>query len=298
MGNFCQNSSDSRDNEVIIRVETYKDVSLKRYTSEHDDYYDTFERKNNLLRCIQLHEFSILFGRYNFDHSAVNSVEVSTKIRIFTDNLEKGDFLSFFQCKVINNHACYEAKEENNSKQIYLDFLTKVFDTVGKGYISFIRHNNKAGRPSIVDKKQKKYFLVAYGFLFCHSDNNGKINYLFEIFCNNLHKLEPTQDFHTFLYVLFLIASYAGISSFLEISKMYPNHVPKISQSVFLKILDIYEVNDILTIKDQFIDSFFSIGGSLTYYEYKDKIVNEGFDWILSGAGIRRKLEEKHALIS
>jgi hypothetical protein len=293
MGNVCITPENLKKTEIVFKPDTYRDVSLRRYTSSNDDYFDSFERKHNLLRCVQLSEFTFLFNMYTFDHSAMKHSEVRLKKRMFLEDLEKPEFISFIKTKIINHPASYVLKEENNSKQIFLDYLTKIYETVGKGYVSYIRNNNKAGKPAINDKKQKKYFLLAYGFLMCHSDNMGRINYLFEAFSNDNNKIEATLNFEIFLYVLILIASYAGISSFLEIAKTYTSQVPSVSQKDLLKTLEVYEVNDILFLKDKFVELFFGLGGSLSYIEYKQKLLEEGFDWILTGSGIRRKLEDR-----
>lgn len=293
MGNVCITPENLKKTEIIFKPDTYRDVSLRRYTSSNDEYFDNFEKKHNLLRCIQLTEFTFLFNMYTFDQSAIKHNELLIKKRIFLEDLEKSEFISFIKTKIINHHSVYVIKEENNSKQIFLDYLTKIYETVGKGYVSYIRNNKKTGKPIINDKKQKKYFLLAFGFLMCHSDNMGRINYLFEAFCNDNNKIEASLNLEIFLYILILIASYAGISSFLEISKTYTSQVPLVSQKDLLKTLEVYEVNDILFLKDKFVEFFFGLGGSLSYIEFKQKLLEEGFDWILTGSGIRRKLEDR-----
>jgi hypothetical protein len=290
MGNVCNYLPINKNDEVTMERDLYVDVKLKRYKSSNDYYYEAFEKKHNLLNYIQLSEYSILFCNFNFDNK---NKELLQKQRMFTEDLEKSEFLSFFKTKIINNHLIYSLKEDNDSKQIFIDFLGKLYDIIGKGLLSYIRVNNKKGEVQIKDKKQKKYFLVALGILFCQSDNTTKIDYLFEAFSNDLNKIEASSHFQIFLYVFFLIASFAGISIIHEISKIYPKAIQTFNEEDYLKTLEIYQVQDIIEIKDQFVKNFFGASESLTYFEYRDKLINDGYDWVLTASGIRATLEKK-----
>jgi hypothetical protein len=289
MGALCNTGSNNANIEINL-VEEYKDVVLKRYKSSNDSYYDIFEKQHNLLKYIRLCEYSILFNSFNFDPHKTG--EILQKKRLFIEDLEKNELISFFKAKIINHHILNSYKG-SNTLQIFLEFIIKLFEVVGKGLLSYIRINNKKGGVQLTDKKVKKYFLVAVGILFCSSDNLEKIDYIFHAFCNEKEKLEPGLQFEIFLYILCLSASFAGICSIQEVSKAYPIEVHAVAQNDYMKTLETYEVTDIVTVKDNFVKNMFSGVLSLNYNEYREKISTEEFDWILTGPGIRTKLESK-----
>ena len=291
MGGLCNKISCNTETEFVI--DEFKDARLTIYKSSQDKYYRTFDKKFNLLKYIQLSEYSMMLNEFNFSHKLKNPSEVLNKNQIFSEDLENTEFINFFKVKVVNHHLVYNFKDSEFTDQIFLEYLKKLFDTINKGMVSYSRISNKKSGNTKTEKKQKKYFLIALGMLYCQSDNWTKINFLFDIFCNENNKLEPSNNLQTFVFVLFLIASFAGIICIQELSKTHTDQIKPLSQEDFIHILEIYDVMDITQIKDKFCKDFFGESGMLTRLEYREKIINNGFDWIFSGPGIRFMLEKE-----
>jgi hypothetical protein len=91
---------------------------------------------------------------------------------------------------------------------------------------------------------------------------------------------------------MFLVASYAGAKSIEDVAKIFPSDVQLLAEDETLKILDKFEVQDILHVEEEFLKNFFGVSSSLTYEEYREKIVNNEYDWFLSAPGIREQLEK------
>lgn len=290
MGNICSSISCNTETEFVINE--YKQPNLNNYKSRLDKYYKNFEKRFNLLKYIQISEYSMMFNEYNFTPSQSRSSSLRQKHDIFTEELEIDQFINFFKIKVINHYLVYDIKFDNDTNQIFLEFLNKLFDTICKGMVSFTSLMKKKDTKIKYDKKPKKYFLIAIGMIYCQSDYWMRMNILFDTFCNDVNKLEPSVNFKTFLFVLFLVSSFAGIITIQDLSKIYKDNLKPLSQEEFVNILEVYDVNDIVRIQTAFCEDFFGESGELNYMEYREKIINNGFDWVFTSSGIRYMLEK------
>jgi hypothetical protein len=201
--------------------------------------------------------------------------------------------LTFFKLKIESNHLVYQLKEDNISKQVFSDFISKIFDLTSKGLVSYLKQTNNDDSNLKEKKKLKKYFFIVLGILFCSCDNLTKLDYIFQAFCNDTTcKLEADKAFNIFLFMLILVSSYGGIKTIHDICESYPSDLPRLTESDLTNILEVYNVKAIITIRDELIKSLFeSEDNALSYYEYRERIVSDGIDWFLNPAGIRWKLE-------
>jgi hypothetical protein len=295
MGGLCNMSSVNQNNEIIVNTYVRRDL-IKRRKSMQDGYYDTFNRNNNLLKYIQLTEYAVLFTNFKFQNDNTTDC-VDQKQNIFLENLDRFDYVGFLNTKIINHHLLKSFKQ-SETVQIFLDFLTKLYDIIGKGLISYASMNNKKGGEKMKDKSIKKYFLLAVGILFCHTDDGTKLDIFYHTFSNESNELVLNLHLKQFLFVQCLIASFGGMWCIHDVAKIYPKAVPNVKEEDYLKALELYEVSDIVEITDKYaINLFNETSGKLTYEEFMERITNQGHDWIFSGAGIRNTLENKEEYI-
>jgi hypothetical protein len=294
MGNICTSISCSNETEYVVLSEL-RDPKISTYKSSKDKYYKSFEKKFNLLKYIQLSEYSMMFNNFNFSHNKPLNKKFYQKKDIFEENLEKEEFMTFFKIKIVNNHLVYTVKDIDNNDQVFLEFLNNLYDTISKGMVSYASIFKKKFPDIKFDKKPKKYFLIALGMVYCQSDTWTKINFIFDTFCNENNKLEASINFKTFLFVLILISSFASIICIQDLSNTYKDDLQALTQEDFIHVLEVFDVNDIVRIQTNFCQDFFGESGILSYLEYNEKILNNGFDWILTSAGIRYMLEKKES---
>jgi hypothetical protein len=294
MGSICSSISCNNETEYVVLNEV-RDPKLSPYKSSKDKYYKSFERKFNLLKYIQLSEFSMMFNDFNFSPTKPIKKKISQKNEIFEESLEKEEFMTFFKIKIVNNHLVYSVKDIDQQDQIFLEFLNNLYETIRRGMVSYASIYKKTSRDIKLDKKPKKYFLIALGMVYCQSDTWTKINFIYDTFCNQNNKIEASLYFKIFLFVLILISSFAGIICIQELSINYKEHLHALTEDDFMHVLEVYDVNDIVRIHSNFCQEFFGESGVLTYLEYCEKILNNGFDWILTSAGIRYMLEKKES---
>lgn len=290
MGGLCNTSSVNSSHEIAMSPEFRKNL-LKKFKSSQDSYYDSFNKNHNLLKYIQLTEYSVLFTNFNFkNNNQLSSGDL--KKNLFLEALDRFDFVTFLNTKIINHHLTYTMKHDESS-QIFLDFLSKLYDIVGKGLISYASVHNKKGGEKIKDKGIKKYLLLAIGILFCEAEDSTKVDIFFHTFSNESNELELNLFLKQFLYVQCLIASFGGIWCIHDVAKVYPKAVSNVSEQDYMKALELYEVADIVEVTDKYVEKLFSGKDRLSYDQFIDRIFSQGHDWIFSGSGIRNTLENK-----
>lgn len=301
MGSSCIRilSGDNQD-EVVIENTTYRDFTPKRYSSYYDHFFKSFDTKINLLKYINIIEFAFSLNRFKFEFSDLNGVStIETKSSIFTEVINTQQLMIFIENKIIKHHMIYDLEIAQDLKEIFSEFLLKLFETIKKGYLSYVKIFNSLNQEKL-DKKPKKFFFLALGILLCGGYNRSKIDIIFSTFANEVNRLERTNlKFDLFILVLFLVASYAIFKNIDDCSSFYPEAFNfRASDEEKNIVYEKFDLQRIIKLKDNFINQLFGSSQNLTYYEYREKIVhNQGeeknsLDWFLSCSGIRGNLDD------
>lgn len=298
MGATCINFINSGDNKEIVFVnDIYKDFKSKRYSSPNDVYYQSFEKNINLLKYINISEFVYSLANFHFDsvsyegHSISDKQIFFNKSSFFGECINQDQLMLYIHNKIIQHPYIYDMAISPEAKEIYSDFFLKLYETVRKGYLSYVKIHNSQNQTRL-DKKTKKFFLLAMGVLLCGGDNLTRLDIIFSIFANDLNKLEKKSIyFNVFIFLKFLTASYGILRNLDDLSPLNPDYYRfNFSTTEKDQIYEKFEFHKILTLKENFINQFFENAYSLSYDEYKQKIINDGQDWFLTSQGIRKQL--------
>ena len=140
----------------------------------------------------------------------------------------------------------------------------------------------------------RKRNLLPIGILFCASNNIEKIKFIFDIFKNENEEICKSEDFDDFLLSLFLTGSYCLISARNKIGNSF-NEIEKLPKEELLKLVNYAELKDCENLVNMFKNNFF-VKEAYTWEDFKGKFedLENGFGWIFSSKGIRRKLEENN----
>ena len=129
--------------------------------------------------------------------------------------------------------------------------------------------------------------------MFCDCENIEKIKLFFDIFKNEDSKeFSKSEEINDFLMTLILLGSYCIINTRNKIFDEKKG-IKKLEKDELLNLYKICEYNNCQKLVEIFNETFFKIEN----YGWKDfkkqfEDIDNGFGWILSSKGIRRKLEE------
>ena len=309
MGQACTKKSHS----APIQDELEPEIHFKTYKSTFDGHYTKVEGEFNILQYFQLFEYLTILTNLEIHHLnapvVIPKIETSTLLannadsapglvvpeKAFLAELTKADFQVFLENKVMKNFVVFAQvmKDETNAN-IFKEFMVELFDALILCYVDLYKKKNpgvKVLKGQI--KSLKKLVIISIGLLFCKSSNRSKVNFFFNLFLNENGRFEKSQDLEDFLFFLFIIPSTCSLRVVKKLGDRYEK-ITKIDDESYLKLLDAFEIKDILRLKDIFIKNFFLGGKTLTKTEFEFKFVNEDFGWIFSTNGIRENLEKSN----
>ena len=286
--NFCKKKGYQTIN-YLAPLE--KEIEIKDFSSQNDDLLEILETKYNLFKYIQIVEYINLLEEFTIETCTVITDEP------LRTNFKNGDeFLG--QCLTLEE---FQSFIEN--KIFYLEDLNEIIGNNQEEASFFKKACLEIYKALDLKLKQKlkndnniinKRTLLAIGILFCSSENIEKIKLIFNIFQNNEEILQQSDDFDNFLLTLFLISSYCLISTRNHISNEKLG-IEKISKEDFVKLENTSELKDCENLLKLFNDNFFK-GSGYTWQQFRNKFEDKenGFGWVISSKGIRRKLEENN----
>ena len=151
-----------------------------------------------------------------------------------------------------------------------------------------LRQKNNDKNPVVIKKKN----LIPIGLIFCTCNNIEKIKLFFDLFKNDKNEFCKSEELNDFLLSDFLIASYCLISARNKIGKNNEN-IEELKNDDLNKLVNCAELQENLNLVKVFNDNFFKDKESFNWLEFKQKFEDKenGFGWIFSSKGIRRKLE-------
>ena len=299
--NFCRKKGYQTINYLAPEE---KEIKIKDYSSEKDKNLEIFETKLNFFNFVQLVEYVNLLEEFTMETSTIITdepmrINFNNKDTFLDQPMSLEEFQSFIENKIFNLEDINEilANNEKNA-EIFKKICTEIY---------------KALELKLNESYINKRNLIAIGILFCNCENIEKIKLIFDIFKKekenenekgkeNINKNENEKEnenenekeiykddkLDTFLLTLFLLSSYCLISARQNI--IYPElGIEKISEEDIIML----ELEDCQNLVKLFNESFFK-SESYNWAQFRKKFEDEdnGFGWIISSKGIRRKLEE------
>ena len=268
-----------------------REIPPQKYTSPNDAYFDEIETKYNVLTYIQLVDYINLLANYSIETATVPfsgkmRTEFSGKDAFLSQTMSVDEFQSFIENKLYKINEIYELSGKN---ELMMNTFKAAFREIYQSLeLKLNQHFNNSNSGYSITKK----ILLPFGIIFCVSNILGKIKLIFDLFKNEENKFVKSDELNTYLISSFLICSYCMISARRKINNTNPNINPMTKEDL-LKCLRVSELKDSQNLLKVFNETFFD-KEELTWEEFKEKFNKEenGFQWILSPKGIRKKLEE------
>jgi hypothetical protein len=269
MGNFsCLKSS-----TINSEIEMDRDIDFKAYRSSSDNLFHKLEVEYNILKYLQLHDYSLLFSTHR-DFQKPETADA------FSEVIELHSFVHFTVNKIVGHPLLAQHVEQNErEKNIYEDYMKELYEMVRLAMKEFRKERIKV---------VQKIHLLPHAILYCYSPNSTKIQFLFNLFSVK-GLFEKTQLFEEFIFIQ--IATASCIMFFIQnrISDKY--HDLKAGEDVQESIFDTTEMKDLHKLKDIFINNLFEDQVILNRQEYEERMRSDKCIWIFSSKGIRSLLE-------
>jgi len=287
--NFCR-----RKEELITRMNYLapdeNEIVLKDYSSPNDALLDIIESKQNFFTKIQLVDFVNLLEQFDIETCGVITDEpmhtnFSNKDEFLDKSMELKEFIIFIETNILTSNDLIVSIKEYGVN-FFRAFCIEMF----KSLESKLKENKNNNIDANLIKRRN---ILAFGILFCDCENIEKIKLFFDIFKDE-EKNEFTKNelIDEFLISLFLLGSYCIINSR---NNLYDEkkQIKKIEKNELLNLYKIYELSSCQKLVEFFNKTFFK-KENYNWQDFKNQFedIDDGFGWILSSKGIRRKLEE------
>ena len=288
----CCNKRRSSDSIHSLAPSNEREISVQKYHSTNDSFFDDIETKYNILTYVQLIEYINLLDNYTLDTATIPfegelKTNFSSKDSFLNYIMSVDEFQSFIENKLLKITEIYELSGKN---ELMVSTFKAAFREI---YSSLELKLNQHYGEKTNDRITKKT-LVPLGVIFCISNVVGKLKLIFDLYKDENDNFVKSSDFNDYLLTSFLICSYCMISARRKISSTNHN-IPEMTKEELIKCLGVCELKDCQNLVNVFNNTFFNID-SFNWIEFKEKFENKdkGFQWILSPRGIRKKLEENN----
>ncbi len=288
----CCNKRRSSDSIHSLAPSNEREISVQKYHSTNDSFFDDIETKYNILTYVQLIEYINLLDNYTLDTATIPfegelKTNFSSKDSFLNYIMSVDEFQSFIENKLLKISEIYELSGKN---ELMVSTFKAAFREI---YSSLELKLNQHYGEKTNDRITKKT-LVPLGVIFCISNVVGKLKLIFDLYKDENDNFVKSSDFNDYLLTSFLICSYCMISARRKISSTNHN-IPEMTKEELIKCLGVCELKDCQNLVNVFNNTFFN-KDSFNWIEFKEKFENKdkGFQWILSSRGIRKKLEENN----
>ena len=269
-----------------------KEIDFKDYSSQNDQPLSLIEKKENFFNLVQLVEYINLLEQFTIESSTVlsNSIKktkFSSKDEFLTQVISLEEFQSFIENKIFTLEDLYELTGSNQkTASIFKQICIEIYKALE---LKLRQHYNDQS-PIIIKKRN----LIPIGILFCSCNNVEKIKFFFDIFKNDDEEFSKSEDLNDFLLSLFLTASYCLISARNKIGSNF-DEIEELAKDDLVKLIKFSELKDCQNLVNIFNENFF-VKENYNWKDFKGKFedMENGFGWIFSSKGIRRKLEENN----
>ena len=290
--NYCKKKGYQKIN-YLAPLE--KEISIKDYYSENDKQLEIIETKFNFFSYVQLVEYANLLEEFSFETSTLVTDEpmrtnFNSNDLFLTKEMSSEEFQSFIENKIFNLEEIYEILSNNKEIATIFKLICIEIYKALEEKLEYSKIENK--KTGLINKRN----LLAIGILFCSCENIEKIKLFFDIFKNNKEEFCKSDNLDDFLLTLFLISSYCLISVRININNDKLG-IEKVSKDDLIKLLNIFELENCRNLVAKFNDKFFGQEeGCYKWENFRKKFedIENGFGWVISSKGIRRKLEENN----
>jgi hypothetical protein len=295
MGTACSKlCSKKKIIRPALKDEPEPEIAFEKKTSSLDHYYKKIENDYNFLKYFQLYEYILLVTNMRVGEDDANSIHDKD----YLEEIDKARFCLLLDNRILKNHVIYSIVVENESNtNIFRDFQLELYEAMLRANIDLFKKKHpdvKVKKGSIV--AVRKLYIYAIGLLYCNANNRTKVNFFRNLFVNSQNLVEVDENFENFLFFLFIIPSTCSLRALKALTDKY-DRLEKIDEEGYLKILDNFEIKDILRLKDIFIKEFFGEAKSLNATDFENKFTGVGrtnFGWIFDACGIREALERNN----
>ena len=268
-----------------------KEIEIKDYSSKNDNILEILETKYNILNYVQLVEYVNLLDQFNLETLTIITDEPMKIIfryddEFLTKSLSKEEFKNFIEKKIYLLEIINEIISNNQEiMPIFLNMCLVIYDN-----LEFALNQKYEDKSSI--NIIKKSNLLAIGMLYCSCENIEKIKLFFDIFKNEKEEFYKSDKLDNYLLTLFLTSSYCLVKARENISNQN-KEINSLSKEDLTTLLNIYQVKKCENLVTTFNEVFFR-GQNFKWEIFKNKFEDKenGFGWLLTSKGIRRKLEE------
>ena len=278
--------------KVNYLAPTEKEIDFKDYSSPNDEPLNIIEGKQNFFNFVQLIEYINLLDQFSIQSSTVSSegtvrTKFSSKDEFLKQEISSEEFQSFIENKIFTLEDLYEITGNN---QVAASIFKQICIEIYKALELKLKQHYNNESPIVIRKRN----LLPIGILFCSSNNIEKIKFIFDIFKNEKDEICKSEELDDYLLSLFLTASYCLISARNKIGGNY-NEIGKLPKEDLVKLVNCAELKDCENLVNTFNNDFF-VKEAYTWEDFKGKFedLENGFGWIFSSKGIRRKLEENN----
>jgi hypothetical protein len=292
MGNCCQKRTYQKINYLAPEE---REIEIKDFDSPNDKNLEILESKFNFFNFVQLVEYVNLLDQFNIQTSTIITDEpmrtnFSSKDEFLRQAMSIDEFQSFIENKIFDLEGLFEIIGNQNNQEsisIFKDMCLEIYRALE---LKLKEHNKDSNETDLIKKRN----ILAIGILFCACENIEKIKLIFNIFKNENEEFCKSNDFDDYLLTQFLISSYCLISARKKISNPKLN-IEKLEEDDLINLAKVSELKDCENLVNKFNKTFFE-KESYKWEEFKRKFedLDNGFGWVISSKGIRRKLEENN----
>ena len=285
--NFCRKKDYVRINYL---APDEKEIVLKDYSSSNDELLIIIESTKNYFTQVQLVDFVNLLEQFSLETSGIITDEpmhsdFSSNDEFLSKSFTLEEFHSFVENKILILDDLSNSLEKENII-IFKQFCDEMYKALETKLKEYYKEENSF---NLIKKRN----ILAFGILFCDCENIEKIKLFFDIFKNEDKKeFFKSKELDDFLITLFLVSSYCLITTRNNIANKNKG-IGKLEKEDLLNLLKTSELKNCENSVKIFNDTFFK-KESYNWKDFKKQFedIDDGFGWILSSRGIRRKLEE------
>ena len=284
----CYKSTSKKSNNLAPEE---KEIPFKDYyLPNNDESLYEVESNQNFLKYISLYEYLNLLDIFSARNSTLkeelpNKYIFTSKDAFYQKDISIEEFQCFIENKIFKLDEINELAVNNElSATIFKQICIEIYRALELKLRQHFDSNDNA----VIKKKN----LIPLGLLFCNCNNIEKIKLFFDLFKNENEDICKSDELDNFMLTDFLTASYCLISARNKIGKNFDT-IEELKKDELIKLVNCAELKDNQNLVKVFNETFFN-KEKLTWLEFKQKFQDKenGFGWIFSSQGIRRKLEE------
>lgn len=292
MGNCCQKRTYQKINYLAPEE---REIEIKDFDSPNDKNLEILESKFNFFNFVQLVEYVNLLDQFNIQTSTIITDEpmrtnFSSKDEFLNQTMSIDEFQSFLENKIFDLEGLFEIIGNKNNQESISIFKEMCLEIYRALELKLKQHNKDNNETDFIKKRN----ILAIGLLFCACENIEKVKLFFNIFKDEEEEFCKSNTLNDYLLTQFLISSYCLISARNKISNT-DLKIEKLEKEDLINLVNVSELKDCENLVNIFNETFFE-KESYKWEEFKKKFedIDNGFGWVISSKGIRRKLEENN----